>query len=299
MLCVDADPTTEPFCPSGAAFASEADALAGAGLDAVVVACSDGAHRVVVETALAAGAAVLCEKPLALTMEDADAMLAAADAVGRPLLAAHTLRFEPRYRRIREAVARGELGDVVQLAARRATWAPEGRIYGAQTRLELCLGVHDLDLMRWYAGEIDRVHAEAVPGRVSHSPTDAVSATIRFRSGAIGLLELSWALPEETGIAWDTYLHCIGTRRSVYTEVRGTDDARLGLAGDAFPDLTYVFEIEGVPGGVVRVQDEHFLRAVREPQSWPGASASDARRAVEVALALIDSASSGRVVSLA
>ncbi len=171
-------------------------------------------------------------------------------------------------------------------------------MYGQRTRLELCLGVHDLDAMRWCAGEIDRVYAEAAPGRVSGSGTDAVSATVKFRSGAIGLLELSWALPEETGIAWDTYFHCIGSQRSVYTELRGTDDARLGLAGDLLPDLTYTFDIEGIPGGVVRVQDEHFVRAVHHPETWPGASVADARRAVEATLALATSADESRVVTL-
>lgn len=298
VLCIDTDPTREEACPAGSKFATDLAALAEAALDAVVVACPDRAHRAAVDAVFEAGATVLCEKPLALTVEDADAMIAAGAKAGKQLFPAHTLRFEPRYRRIREAVARGELGDVVQMAARRATWASEGRFYGPQTRLEFCLGVHDLDAMRWCAGEIDRIYAEAAPGRVSGSATDAVSATIRFRSGAIGALELSWALPEETGIAWETSFHCIGSRRSVYTELRGTDDQRLGLAGDAFPDLTYIFEIEGILGGVVRVQDEHFVRAVRHPESWPGASASDARRAVEASVALVTSAESGSPVTL-
>jgi predicted dehydrogenase len=298
ILCVDRDPEREAVCPPGVRFSTDLTAIGASPIDAVIVACDDGAHRAATEAALAAGAAVLCEKPLAPSVEDADAMLAAAVAADRPLWVAHTLRFEPRYRRIREAVERGELGDIVQLAARRATWAPEGRIYGSQTRLELCLGVHDLDVMRWLAGEIERVHAEATAADISGSASDAVAATLRFRSGAIGSLELSWALPEATGVAWDTALHCIGTERSLYVALRGTDDSRIGEAGDVFPDLSYVYEVDGIPGGVVRLQDEHFLRAVRSPDSWPGASATDGRRAVEAALALVRSAESGQPVSL-
>jgi predicted dehydrogenase len=225
-------------------------------------------------------------------------MVAAATRYERPLFPAHTLRFEPRYRAIQEVIARGELGELVSLSARRATWLPEGRVYGSQTLLELCLGVHDLDVMRWCAGEIDRVYAEAAPGLRSGGNVDAVVATIRFSSGAIGVLELSWALPERTGVAWDTRFDCVGREGSVYAELRGTDPGRVGSTGDLLPDLSYTFEIEGVPGGVVRVQDEHFLRAVRDPQQWPGASLYDARRAVEAALALGESASRGVAVNL-
>jgi predicted dehydrogenase len=281
------------------AFASDLAALAAAEPDAVVVATADKAHRASVEAALAAGAAVLCEKPLAMSLADVDAMVAASGRHGMPLLPAHTLRFEPRYRAVHEEVASGALGDLVHLSARRATWAREGRLYGGRTHLELCLGVHDLDVMRWLGGEIERVHAEAAPGRVSGGRCDAIAASLRFRSGAVGLLELSWALPEETGVAWDTYLHCIGTRRSAYVAVRGTALELLGRAGALEPDLAYTYEVAGIPGGVVRVQDEHFLREVRTPGSWPGATLADARRAVELALALTESVKTGHPVRVA
>ena len=298
VLCVDTDARTEAAAPAGVAFSTDLKALERAAPEAVVVAPSDAAHREAVEAALGVGAAVLCEKPLALTLEDVDAMIAMANERDRPLFPAHTLRFEPRYRAIHEAIADGRLGQLISLSARRATWAPEGRLYSQQTRLELCLGVHDLDVMRWCAGEIERIYAEIAPGSVSEGNADAIAATIRFDSGAVGTLELSWALPEESGVAWDTRFHCVGTRRSAYAELRGTDPARLGTAGDLLPDLTYNFEIDGIPGGVVRVQDEHFLHAVRDPQSWPGATPTDARRAVAAALALCEAAKSGRAMEL-
>jgi predicted dehydrogenase len=298
VLCVDVDQEAEDGCPSGVRFSTELDDLARLRPEAVVVATSDRAHRAAVEVALAAGAAVLCEKPLALSLVDADEMIEAARRHGRTLLPAHTMRFEPRYRAIHDAAVRGELGELIHLSARRATWAPEGRIYAGQTELELCLGVHDLDVMRWCAGEIDRVHAEAAPGRSSGGTADAIVATLRFHSGAIGVLELSWALPEEAGVAWDTQFHCVGTKRSAYAELRGADPSRMGRTADLIPDFTYVYEIEGVPGGVVRVQDEHFLREVSAPGGWPGATIDDARRAVEAALALAESAATGRTIAL-
>ena len=185
VLCVDRNPERESACPDGARFETEPAAVAEAGLDAVVVATPEHLHRAPVELALASGAAVLCEKPFASSLEDADAMIEAAETSGRPLFVAHTLRFDPRYRVVYEAVSRGELGAVRQLAARRGMTAAEGRIYAGRTDLALCLGVHDLDVMRWCAGEIDRVHAEPGPPNSAGNPEFLV-ATLRFGSRAVG-----------------------------------------------------------------------------------------------------------------
>ena len=72
----------------GTRFEAEAAAVVDAQLDAVVVATPEHLHRGPVELALGTGAAVLCEKPFASSLEDADAMIGAAEASGRPLLVA-------------------------------------------------------------------------------------------------------------------------------------------------------------------------------------------------------------------
>jgi predicted dehydrogenase len=280
VLCVDQDPATAASCPADAAFSGDLEALADHGLDAVIVATPEQAHRDAVEAALAAGAAVLCEKPFAATLEDADAMAAAATRHDRPLFVAHTLRFDPRYVAIHADAARGAFGPLISLSARRCMDAEEGRIYAGRTDLALCLGVHDIDVMRWCAGEIAQVSAEAGPSILHEASHDALAVSMRFGCGAVGHLDLCWALPPEAGVAWDTSFVVVGVEGSRYLELRG------GHGGDLMPELTYEFDVHGLAGGVVRLQDEHFLRAVRDPTAWPGASLDDARRAVEIALAI-------------
>jgi predicted dehydrogenase len=292
VLCIDADPGAARRCPAGAAFASDLEALAAAAIDAVVVATPEPAHRAAVEAALAAGAAVLCEKPFASTLADADAMLSAAAESHRFLAVAHTLRFDPRYRSVAARVARGELGPMLALSARRCMTAPEGALYAGRTTLALCLGVHDLDVFEWLAGDVVRVYAEGGPATLADGTADAVVASLRFRSGAVATLELQWALPVAGGVVWDTHLVVTGTGGSAYLELRGGD------GGDLAPELTYVADVAGVPYGVLRVQDEHFLRAVRDPSSWPGAPPADARRAVELALAIDRSVATGEPVEV-
>jgi predicted dehydrogenase len=170
--------------------------------------------------------------------------------------------------------------------------APEGRIYAGRTSLALCLGVHDLDVIRWVAGEVTRVYGEAGPSVLDPASADSFVATLRLATGAVASIDLGWALPERTGVTWDTHLVVVGSRASAYLEVRGGD------LGGLSPELTYVADVAGVPAGVVRVQDEHFLRAVRDRRTWPGASPADARRALEVALALDRSAAQGEPLAV-
>jgi predicted dehydrogenase len=281
---IDAAPDAARLVPSGVEFSTDLEALDRWRPDAVVVATPESAHRVAVEAALRCGADVLCEKPLATTLEDADAMIDAAEDAGRRLAAAHTLRFDPRYRAVRARVSSGELGELLSIGTRRWMTRSEGELYAGRTTLALCLGVHDIDIIRWIGGEIVRVHAEAGPCTVHPSSADTLLGTLALGSGAIASIDLGWALPEGAGVDWDTQLVVIGTDASGYVELRG------GSHGGLMPELTYVADVCGVPFGVVRAQDEQFTRAVAGAAPWPGASPADARRALEVALAIGQSA---------
>jgi predicted dehydrogenase len=223
-------------------------------------------------------------------------MMATAQRTGKVLIVGHTLRFDPRYRAVHDAIAAGRLGRIQSLSCRRAMWTREGIPYAMRTNLPLCLGVHDLDIARWCAGEIVRVYAEPGPSLLAPPTADSITATLRFESGATGVLELAWNLPEASAVAWDTHFVCVGTERSAYLELRG--GANVGDSGDLVPELTYMYEVDEVPGGVVAVMDRLFLRELREPGSWPGGNLEDARRAVELALAITESASSGRPVDV-
>ena len=95
-----------------AAYSDFAELLRRVDLDAVSVCTPDGLHREPCERALAGGRHVLVEKPIATTVEDAEAIVAAAHRAGVVLLVGHCLRFDPRYDQARQAVARGELGPI-------------------------------------------------------------------------------------------------------------------------------------------------------------------------------------------
>jgi predicted dehydrogenase len=260
-------------------------------LEAVIVATTEDRHLAPVEAALRSGLHVLCEKPIATNLADADAMRDAAD--GR-LVVGHLLRFDPRYLAVRDAVAEGRLGDIVHLFARRTTWDKEGLAVRGRTSLPLYLGVHDLDIFRWLGGEIERVHAEAGgAGVVGHGQPDAVLATVRFKSGAVGLLELSWSTAAAAGIEWDSRLVAYGTRGTASVDIRDTGVSLFAPGGQLFPDTTYWPQVHGVPTGVLVAEAECFLRVVRGQMEWP-LTLDDARAALAAALALERSLSTGQ-----
>jgi predicted dehydrogenase len=299
LICCDLDPRAGSRAPAGVSFTSDIDeALGVEGLESIFVCTPEFAHRAVVEKALDRGLAVFCEKPLASTLEDADAMIRMAEVLGGTLVVGHILRFDLRYVAVAEAVQAGRLGRAVHLVARRTSWRDEGRAVRGRTTLPFYLGVHDLDVFRWLAGDVDRVFAEAGgAGVVGEGIPDSVAATVRFVSGAVGLLELSWGTPRGSGIEWDSRLAFIGTEGSAYVDIVETGVSLFLPGGPSFPDTTYWPKAYGEPFGILRFEDERFLELVRHERTWP-LSLDDARSAVAAAVALDRSVVEGRPVSL-
>src|ERR671931_292165 len=146
VVCHDVDATRARATPPGARFTTDFDdALAGSGLDAVVVATPEPAHREVAVAALEQGLHVLCEKPLAASLADADAIVEAAVTTSRLLAVGHVSRFDPRYEAVRRAVDDGSLGPPLHVSASRLSHVGERERYGPRTTLALELAVGALE----------------------------------------------------------------------------------------------------------------------------------------------------------
>ena len=145
-------------------------------LEAVSVAVPTSAHAAVVEACLARGLAVLVEKPMAATLEEASAMAAAAERAGRPLLVGHTERFNPAVR-----AAAPRVRDPRFIEAHRL-----GAFSSRSTDIDVVLDlmIHDLDVILGLVGSevaaIDAVGVNALTDKV-----DIANARIRFESGCV------------------------------------------------------------------------------------------------------------------
>ncbi len=163
--------------------------------DAVYIATPPSFHRTYTEAAAAHGKHVLCEKPLASTVSDAEAMVAACDRNGVSLMTAYRLRTEPLVRRVREMVQDGLIGLVVHVDAEFSTrlaanapmdtWRLNPDIAGGGALMDV--GIHPLNLARFL---LDEEPVTASGETVSLTPPfdrveEHASFTLRFDSGSI------------------------------------------------------------------------------------------------------------------
>ena len=129
--------------------------LARADIDAVVIAAPGRFHRTLVEVAAAAGKHIFCEKPIALTVEDARACVDAAATAGVKLQIGLQRRFDPAYLRAKQAIDRGDIGNVELLfsTTRDPAPPPPGAVELAGG-IYLDSAIHDFDTLRWFANSV-------------------------------------------------------------------------------------------------------------------------------------------------
>ncbi len=174
------------------AFASLEDALAATGADFACVATPAGSLAPTAHEALAAGLGVLVEKPMALTVRDARALVEDADARGALLAVGLVERCNPAVLALRQHLDSGEAGRIYQVHARRLSPYP-GR--QSPTGVALDLATHDVDVIRYLLGsEVERVYAETAE-RGQGGTEDLLSASLRLDNGATGVLEVNWLTP--------------------------------------------------------------------------------------------------------
>jgi predicted dehydrogenase len=162
------------------------------GLDAVVVAAPTTAHRQLALRAIERGLAVLVEKPLAATPEEALEVVLAGRQAGVPVQVGHIERFNPAVRELGRLLAAGWLSEVYAITSRRAGPFP-ARIRDVGVTIDLA--THDADILSWIARERPvRVTAETAQ-RLHAAREDLLFGLLHFPNGTIGMLDVNWLTP--------------------------------------------------------------------------------------------------------
>ena len=268
------------------------DAAAHPDVDAVAVCTPEHLHVEPALAAIDAGKAVMVEKPLAATVAGSEAIRDRATACGVPLLAGHILRFEPRYAAARDAIAAGTIGAVQAMRHERIGLVTDQDVLRGRTTIALYYGVHEFDLARWYAGDVERIYAERSDGVLrthGYEIQDLYSAVLRFRSGAHGTAMLGWSLPARTpgyGIGGVTV---IGERGVI--RISQGDVGLLVVDQDGLRDLDayYAPAVHGRLRGALAIEVDHFVDCARGTAD-PACTAADGVEAVRISLAMEASA---------
>jgi predicted dehydrogenase len=282
-----------PFAlPSGARwYPDHATLLAKAAPDALIVASPSPSHRTVVVDAFTAGADVLCEKPLAHTLQDCDAMLAAADKAGRRLAVIYPFRtsriFGAVAQQLKAVVGEPLLAQTVRME-HPAVWGWYRARDGIRSLFHEVV-THELDALTGWLGEPLSVSASGVErGRADVDYPTSVTVTVRYRGGAIGIATASWAssLLVSSG-------SIVGTTGAVQFDWRrGTVES--AVHGGA-PHRRRIREEWRAP---YRRQVADFVSWVQSGRPVALASGWDGRRAVAIAEAALASLVSGTSTEL-
>lgn len=269
-------------------------------VDVVDVCAPTHLHAEMVVAAAEAGKHVVCEKPLARTVEQAEHMVATCDAAGVHLLVAHVVRFFPEYAAAKAAIDDGVIGRPAVLRLSRATYQPHKAAdnwfldHDKSGGLVFDLMVHDLDQARWLAGDVTSVYARGVAAARPDAGVDHVVAVLRHEGGAISHVDASWAHPPPTfrtrgEVAGDLGVVSWDSDRD--QPVRTVSRAQPG-SSEAIPRPT-----TGATDDPYAAQIAHFL-AVLRGETDPIVTAADGLAAVELATAVAASLASGGPVAV-
>jgi myo-inositol 2-dehydrogenase / D-chiro-inositol 1-dehydrogenase len=157
-------------------------------------------HKNMVLQAANAGKHIICEKPIALSVEDGKDMIEACNKANIRLFIAMVVRFFPQYRAAQQAVASGQVGNIGVMRFKRVSYQPTGDEgwFTDEVRsggMLVDLMIHDFDYARWLGGEVKRVFAKSVRSQDSAAPGDYALVTLGFDNGQTALVEGGWAYP--------------------------------------------------------------------------------------------------------
>ncbi|GAB3576558.1 Gfo/Idh/MocA family oxidoreductase [Leifsonia lichenia] len=267
------------------------------GPDAVIVTAENAKHRELVEAAAAAGAHILCEKPLATTVEDGRAMLDAAERAGVTLMTAYPVRFAPSFVDALARVRAGQLGEIVgirgtnngKLPSDRA-WFTDPALAGGGALVDHV--VHCADLLDEFLGALPTT-VRAVSNRLLHADDrlrvetgGLVTAT--YPGGVVATIDCSWTMPEN-GPTWGGLtLQLTGTKGNITIAPFAPHVSGQTVDGQVW---------EGVGDNLDALMLAEFLDAVRSGR----AAVPDGRvglRTLQVADAARRSAVDGQPVTL-
>jgi predicted dehydrogenase len=284
---------------SAGAFDSADALLADPAVDAVIVASPGGFHRELTELAASRGKHVFVEKPMAVTVADCDAMIAATEKAEVKLMVGQVLRYYPTWWQVLKLVRDGEIGKPWGVTVTRIGGGWSGWPQAWRNSLEMSGGLllevnaHEIDFMCQIGGEVTRVYAEA-DHYGTEDPSDYPNlyfVSLRFASGAVGMLHASTvaAVPDLSG------------------KVQGSEGSLSYSNGfNSGGEIRYCRrdgETQSIPVGSIEVeQPVHrelrlFVDAVLGDKT-PPVTGAEGRRNVAVAQAAYESARTGQPVKL-
>ena len=291
--------------------AESVEELLAGDVDAVYVASPPAAHRAQVAACARAGKGVLCEKPLALTVADAEAMVAECAGAAVPLGVGFMMRFVAQHQAALRMIREGQLGRPVFARAQLSCWYPpllgawrqDPRQSGGGALMDL--GGHCLDLLEMFLGEAVAVTCMTTRAVHDYPVEDGAVVSLQFPGGVLGVVDVSFSVPDASS---RNRLEIYGTAGSILAEgtigqaAAGEMRAHLGAEGRGY-DAVQARSGGGGPCiappavNPYRAQIEEFSQALLEGRA-PLNDAALGLQSQRLIAACYESAATGRLIRL-
>ena len=315
MVCCDADLARAQALAAefGVEVATDSldDFFAKGQLDAALICTPHPVHETLVVACAEAGVNVLCEKPIAIRLEEADRMIAATDAAGVAFGVIFQRRFWPAAQRIRRAIDAGDLGTLTFASASSLLWRPEEYFKSDPWRgkwetegggVMMNQAVHTIDLLQWFMGPAAEVYGRIATLRHGDyiDVEDTVAATVVFESGALGTIEALTTVQPDFGFRVAVHGDN-GSTASVHEIPEGTQGVNdvWTFGAGASDRSVWAGTEQGRPGfpEFHQVQIAEFLNAIRVGRP-PAVTGRDARNSLAIILGIYESSRTGMPVRL-
>ncbi len=236
----------------------------------MTVATPDHLHREIGVAAAQAGKHVLMEKPLALTVADCKAVIAATRAAGVKLMVDFHNRWSPPFNTMKQGIEAGDLGDPLLINARlnNTIFVPTEMLrWAGQSATIWFTGSHLIDIVTWLIGsEVTRVYSVSrstvLAARGIPTP-DFFETTLEFASGAVAVVENCWILPNSEPSIVDFKLRCVGSKGSAGVDT--THNRTLEMYGEqrhGYRDVLGMVDVFGQKRGFALESIHYFADCV-------------------------------------
>ncbi|MCK5802533.1 MAG: Gfo/Idh/MocA family oxidoreductase [Lentisphaeria bacterium] len=290
---------------------SEEELLAIEEIEAIVVATPNCHHARLTIAALEAGKHVLCEKPMATSLEDAKKMIATAEKTGKKLMIGHNQRLMPPHIKARELIQAGAIGDVLSFRTSFGhggpeTWSQDNGPHTWFFRKEMAfvgtmgdLGVHKTDLIRWLLdSEVEEVGAFVDTLAKKNEKDELITVDdnavciLRMANGAMGQLTASWTY----GAAEDNITVIYGTKGQMVLGANPDFPVEISLTNGEQAQ----FKVGAVATNEVQVPSgipDEFIDCILDDEK-PSISGEEGLKALAIVIACLKSSESKKIVKV-
>jgi len=273
-------------------------------IDCVIVCVPTPFHPEIVIKAANAKKHILCEKPMALSLEEIDKMIKAVKDNDVKAMTGQILRFWPEYIKIKSILDSKVLGNPIHIFCQRLAVTPDWQDdkWGLNEKLSggapLDLHIHDLDFLLWVLGRPQYVKAQGTfnpdEGGLSH-----IFTTLGFKSGQAGFAEGGWAFKGSFPFTMSLRILCEkGTIEWIFKAGKNIEERSKQAEITIYKNNGEIETVETVQRDAFFNEMDYFISCIKNNNKIENASFEDGRAAVELSLAAIKSAKENSVVNI-